>query len=159
MNHHVPLASAAAQRGDIRRRDRLAAEKMKAFDRHTAEHALDLEPELAGVHLGNQHGARARRGFAQRRFRERPERDRAEQPDAQPLRAAQFDGAPRRAGADADGDNDHVGVVAAQRLPGVDQVAVPLQLGKKPRQIAGDRFRVLRREAASLWVRPVVWMR
>ena len=132
---------------------------MKAFDRHAGEHALDHKPELTGVHFRNQHGARLGRGLAQLLFRERPERNRAEQPDAQPLRAAQFDGAPRRAGADADGDNDHVGVVAVQRFPRVDQVAVPLQLGK-----SRDRLRVTASgfwvgKPSSPWVRPVVWVR
>ena len=145
--HQIPLASAAARVAICYRRDRLAAEKMNTLDRHSAKHALDHEPKLTGVHFGNEHGARLRGGLAQRLFGERPERDRTEQPHAQPLRSAQLDGARRRAGADADGDDDHVGVVAAQRFPGVDHVAVPLQLGKKPRQVAGDRLRVLGREA------------
>ena len=129
--HHASLASAAAQVAISAGVIASPLNRCRPSTGMIAEHALDLEPELAGVHLGDQHGARAGRGLAQRFFGERPQRDRPEQADAQPLRAAHLDGAARGAGADADGDNDHVGVVAVQRFPGVDQVAVAVELGEQ----------------------------
>ena len=112
--HHIPLASSSAQIAISAGAIGSPLNRCRPSTGLPPSTRSTSSPSWPAFISGTSTARAFAAAWRKRVFGERPQRDRPEQADLQPLRAASLDGAARRAGADADGDDDHVGVVAVR---------------------------------------------